>query len=136
MKKAALFLLLGFLAIPSRAEEYGAEKFPVHEGLFALTVTVKSVLSPEITNETQAKALARDAAVAVGQINLLKRVLEKKASSRKTLAEAEIPSIALQQQIRGYIKGAKITRTKWEGQYCYVTLSLDKSELKQILKKN
>src|SRR5262245_32895036 len=103
------FFLIAFL-IPSLALSVRAEDKPrVSEGLFELTVKAWAPLLTEITNETQAAALARESAIAQGQMAILGYVLDKKSHSHKTLAEAEIPSLPLQGRIRGMVKGARVT---------------------------
>lgn len=125
---ALLSLALG----PVRADE----RIRVDEGWQALRVTARAPIPEEVSNETQARALSREAAVIKGQTALLTYVLQKRAHSKKTLAEAEIPSVPLQQHIRGYIKGARVVKTTWGRIECSVTLVLDKSELKSILRRN
>lgn len=90
----------------------------------------------EISNPTQARALSRDAAVSMGQEALLRYVLSKRARSGKPLSEAEIPSLELQNRIRGMIVGVKVGKTRWDNDSCTVDLVLPKSELKNILRRN
>lgn len=136
MNHARALLLAALMALPLQVEADELPLPPVHEGWGSLQVKATAPLPQEVVNETQAQALAREAAIVRGQTALLTYVLQKRTRSRKTLAEAEIPSLQLQEHIRGYIKGAKAVRTMWAPLECTVTLVLDKSELKSILRKN
>jgi len=102
----------------------------------AITVRMRAPYPPEVSNKTQAMALARDAAVASGQTLLLNHILNKETKSDKTLAEAEFPSIKLQTEIRGVIKGARILKTKYEDNECWVILSISQRQVKKLLKEN
>jgi hypothetical protein len=108
----------------------------VKEGFGDLRVTAEAPLPEEVDNESQARALSKEAATARGQTALLKYVLAKKTHSKKLLSEAEIPSLELQDHIRGYVKGARIVRTQWLPKSCRVSLILDKKYLNEILSKN
>lgn len=129
------FPLLISIALPLAAL-HAAQEPLVNERWGTLQVRASAPIPEEVSNETQAQALARDAAVVRGQTALLTYVLQKKTRSKKTLAEAEIPSLPLQERIRGYIKGARVVKTTWGTIECTVTLVLDKNELKEILNKN
>ena len=110
----------------------GAE---IHEGFSSITVTALAPIPDELGNTTQGQAISREAAVGIAQIHLLNYVLTKRAHSGKILSEAEIPSIDLQQEIRGTVKGAAVVSTVFEAKECRVKLVLPKSRLKYILKK-
>ncbi len=134
MVSARALFLAALIAVPITVS---AEELPrVDEGWGSLQVQATAPIPEEVQNETQARALSREAAIVRGQTALLTYVLQKRARSKKTLAEAEIPSLPLQEHIRGYIKSAKVKKTMWGRIECTVTLVLDKSELKSILSKN
>lgn len=134
MQRSLLVLL--FIGIVTTGFAADQDMVKVDESWGALKVRPTAPIPEEVTNQTQAQALCRDAAIVRGQTALLTHVLSKKAHSKKTLAEAEVPSLELQQSIRGYIHGARVVRTQWLKDSCAVTLVLDKSELKSILRKN
>ena len=83
----------------------------VKETLASITVRAAAPIPSEVMNETQGLALAREAAVMLAQTRLLTTILTKKTASKKTLAEAEIPSLALQGEVRAFIRGAEVTKT-------------------------
>ena len=125
-------VLLALTSLPVLADDLP----PVEEVWGSLQVRSTAPIPEEVSNATQAQALAREAAVVRGQTALLMHILKKRTHSKKTLAEAEIPSLPLQERVRGYIKGARVTRTQWVKEGCRVTLVLDKSELRSILRRN
>lgn len=127
------FLTLLTFSIAMNAAE---EKIQVSEGWKSFQVRSTAPIPSEVTNETQSRALSREAAISAGQAALLTVVLQKRTHSKKTLAEAEIPSLDLQGRIRGTIKGARVVKTVWINKECTVTLVLDKSHIKDILRKN
>jgi hypothetical protein len=108
----------------------------ISDGPLEISSTATAPIPSEVENDTQAHALSRDAAVSLAQTNLLTYVLQKKTRSKKTLAEAEVPSLETQESVRGVVKGARIVRTKWTETDCVVTVVISKSDLKDILKKN
>lgn len=108
----------------------------VRETQRAITVTVSAPVPEEVESDSQAKALSREAAIALGQTHILNHILQKKTRSRKTLAEAEIPSLHLQNRIRAMVKGVQVKKTWWKDNLCWVTLALNKRELKAILREN
>ncbi len=131
-----LFLVVPFIAALAATSVVHAEDLPkVQEGFGSLKVKSSAPVPDEVT-ETQGHALSREAAIVRGQTALLTYILQKKTHSKKTLSEAEIPSNELQDHIRGYVKGARPVKTEWIKKVCYVTLVLDKSELRSILRKN
>jgi len=126
-----------FLLFPSCATtQYVTKDSLVQEASDYIYVTAKAPIPAEVKDKTQAMSLARDAAVTIGQVDLLTFVLSKKTRSKKTLGEAEIPYIKVQQEIRGRIQGAEVIKTRYEGDECVVTLALPKSEIAEILRKN
>jgi hypothetical protein len=134
MKKFILGIVCG-LALGGSLQA-AEKKLVVKESLGELSVVSTAPVPEEVDNQSQAKALSREAAVLRGQTALLTYVLQKKTHSKKTLAEAEIPSLELQENIRGYIKGAKVARTDWKPKDCTVLLTLSKTHLKELLRKN
>ncbi len=108
----------------------------ISESWGSIRAQASAPIPSEVSNATQAQSLARDAAIVRAQTALLTHVLQKKARSKKILAEAEIPSVDLQQHIRGTIKGARVTRTQWTADVCNVTLVLDKAMINEILRAN
>lgn len=123
------------LIVPTKATGI-AEPLVVKEGVRELRVLASAPIPEEVENETQARALSREAAVVRGQTALLSYILEKPTRSKKKLSEAEIPSLELQNNIRGYIQGARVARTEWGPKKCTVLLILNKKYLKEILSKN
>lgn len=108
----------------------------VKEGTRELRVRSSAPIPTDVQNETQARALSREAAVVRGQTAFLTFVLDKPARSKRKLSEVEIPSLELQEKIRGYVKGAKVVRTEWTPKDCVVDLALDKKFLKELIRKN
>lgn len=93
-------------------------------------------MPPELGESTQAHALARQAAVVMAQNELLTYIEKKKTHSGRTLQEAEIISVELGESVSGLIQGAELKRTTWKDGRCFVKMSLPKSRLKPLLKKN
>lgn len=108
----------------------------ISEGWSEIEVKAVAPIPTDISNETQAKALSREAAIGLGQESLLTYVLKKKTKKGKLLSEAEVPSLELQSEVRGVIQGARLKKTIWKSDSCTVVLGLDKSNIKKILKKN
>lgn len=108
----------------------------IKEGPESIYAVSKAPIPQEITNKSQAMSLARDAAVTLGQTSLLTYLLDKKTHSKKTLAEAEVPYIKLQVEIRGMVQGAEVVKTVYDAGECEVTLAISKSQVKELLKKN
>ncbi len=132
---SASFLILslwpGCVGLPTQNN-----KSPVSEGLNSIVVTTVAPIPQEIENVTQAQALAREAAIGLGQREILNYILQKKTKSEKLLSVAEVPSLQLQDEIRGLVQGAIVKKTHWTNDECRVTLEIDKRHLKDILKKN
>ena len=84
MKKVAA-LSIFFLVASCFAGESSKEKTPakvvVHDSFSSIWVQSTAPFPPEITNDSQAHALCRDAAIAIGQDHLLAHVLDMKTKS-------------------------------------------------------
>ncbi len=116
------------------AEEKKDNPVIINEGSRVIEVRSTAPIPEEITNETQASALSREAAITQGQAELLTYVLNKKTRSGKTLAEAEIPSLDLQGKIRTLIREVRIKKSTWKDKKCTVFLQMNKKPLKTLLK--
>lgn len=106
----------------------------ISETPFSITAAATAPLPTEVKDETQARALSREAAVALAQAAILERVLQMKTRSHKLVKDAEIPSLELQNNVRATIQGAEILKTKWTADSCRVTLVLRKSRLRPLLR--
>lgn len=120
--------------IPTRKPEK-IDTFKVHESLSSIWVDTRAPYPPEIDNETQARALARQAATALGQNAILQYVLAKKTPKGKTLAVAQVPSTEVQESVKGFIAGARVDGVKFDKTGCRLQVSVDKKNLKVLLKK-
>lgn len=112
------------------------ESLKITEGPKYITVLSQAPVPAEVQNKTQALALAREAAIATGQVQLLTYILSKKTDSGKALEEAEHPYLELQEKVRGIVKGAQIEKTKYVDDICHVTMSISRKAIKEILKDN
>jgi hypothetical protein len=108
----------------------------IQEGVDAIVVKAKAPIPTEISNQSQALALAREAAITTGQTHLLSYILSKRTRSGKELSEAEIPSLKLQDKVRGTVSGAQILSTRYDDGQCQVTMSVSKSRVKVLRKGN
>lgn len=134
MKRAlwACVAALAWLVVPVSAEDSPR----VRESFRSIWVTSTAPIPEEVRRESEAKELAQTAAVQSGHTALLNHVLQKKTRSRKTLAEAEIPYLELQDAVRAYVRSGKIKHVEWRDNTCRVTIVLPKAPLKKILKNN
>lgn len=132
MRRLVFFSLLLALPLVLSAQE----KVSVHESPFNIWANASAPIPSEVSNETQARALSRDAAIMMAQDALLHHVLQKKTSSGRPLSVAEVPSLELQQKIRETIKGAQVSKTQWLRKECRVTLEISKSRIRPFLKRN
>lgn len=108
----------------------------ISEGFFSIKAVATAPVPDEVENDTQARALSRDAAIMRAQNAILTHVLKKKTRHYKSMAEAEIPSVDLQNDLRATIKGAKITKTRWVRDVCIVYVTLDKSHINSLRRKH
>lgn len=115
---------------------FAQDKPRVHEGLTSISVETSAPMPPELGDSTQAHALAREAAVVMAQNELLKYIEKKKTHSGRTVEEAEIISVELGESVKGLVQGAELKRTTWKDGRCTVKMSVPKSRLKPLLKKN
>jgi hypothetical protein len=120
---------------PAPAAAERPETFKVHEGWSTLWVDTHAPYPSEITDETQARALAKNAAVVLGQNELLKYIAHKRARSGRTLEVAQIPSTELQDQVKGFIQGAQVSGVRFDKNGCRLRVSASKANLKVILRK-
>ncbi len=128
-------VLIGLLLLNSLSL-FAADRPKVSEGFSSFTAKASAPIPDEVTNQTQARALARDAAIVMAQDALITRVLEKKTHSHKTLAEAQEPSLEIQEKIKAAVKGARVVKTRWTDKECQVVIEMSKSHIKEILRKN
>jgi len=129
---------LCFLIITGMGADIRPETRPpkLKESWKSIVVKAEAPIPEEIKNQTQAKALSREAAIVIGQNRILSYILEKKTKSGRPLKVAEVPSLDLQGKIRGMVKDVKISSTRWKEGWCQVKLILKKKDLKKILKNN
>lgn len=127
-----VFGCLFFLAACATSREQNSPL--VREGPTAVVARARAPFPPEITDEAQAGVLACEGATTRGQTSLLTHILKKKAASGKPLEQAEIPHIAVQNDVRTLVKNAKVLEKSVKDQACTITLAVDKSDLKAILK--
>ncbi len=111
------------------------DTFKVHESLSSLWVDTRAPYPMEIENETQARALAKEAATALGQNALLRHVLAKKTAKGRALSEAQVPSTEIQDGVKALIAGAAVSGVKFDKGACRLRVSVDKKNLKVLLKK-
>jgi hypothetical protein len=131
-----LIVLMFGAALLSTGSVFANDDPVVKESWSELRVVASAPIPEEIENQTQAKALAQEAAVVRGQTAFIKYIERKKTRSKKTLAVAEYPYLDLQAKVQNYIKGARVARTRWTPKSCTVTLVLSKKALNEILRKN
>lgn len=131
-RRFVLLVAVVLLAGPAGA----VERTRVWQTFGAVRVRAEAPIPEEVTNPTQRLALCREAALSMGQDALLGHLLAKKARSGKTLAEAEIPSLELQNRIRGTVMGVEVLNTTWAEDACRVELSLPKRRLRPLLRRN
>jgi hypothetical protein len=85
----------------------------------------------KLTNETQKKALARNAAIVNGQYNMLSVVRGAMLTGGINVQAAMEKDSKLGTHIQSLIRGAQVTRTQWSNDSgCVVSLRLPKSSLK------
>ena len=138
MKKIFRVLSLAFVTFPLLAAAPNPEHldtFKVREGMSAIYVDTRASYPPEIDNETQQRALAKDAAVAMGQNAILQHILQKKTRKGLTLGEAQVPSTEMQDNVKALISGARVESVRFDKDGCRVRMWVDKANLKVILKK-
>ncbi|MCB4756155.1 MAG: hypothetical protein LHV69_03830 [Elusimicrobia bacterium] len=135
-KHFCLFGGLVFVAMAFAEDTSLLKDYVIQENFGYIFARASAPIPPEVPDNTQAKALSREAAIVIGQTRLLNHILQKKTRSKKTLAEAEVPSLNLQKTVRGFIMGAAVMETRWEEGKCRVTLRLSKRQLKEILRRN
>ncbi|MCG3203576.1 MAG: hypothetical protein KCHDKBKB_00246 [Elusimicrobia bacterium] len=128
--------LVVLLSLFSSALSWAENPVKINVGFGSIKVLAQAPIPEEVKNETQARALSREAAIVQAQSALLLYVLNRTAHSGKTLAQAQEVSLKLQEQIRGTINGARVDKTVWEKKTCTVVLVLEKRRVKSILKKN
>lgn len=131
-------LLLALLAVLSLTAASPSEKLPtfrVRESFTTISVDTHAPYPSDIENETQARALAKEAAVTIGQNEILRYVLRKRTRSGKTLEEAQIPSTAIQDNVKALIVGAQVSGVRFEKDGCRARVSVRKKNLKVILRK-
>lgn len=123
---------------PSPTPRTGGEKvetFRVHESWGSIWVDTHAPYSPEIQNETQSRELAKEAATVVGQDSILRYILRKRTAKGRTLEEAEIPSTDIQDRVKALIKGAQVGNVHFGDDGCRLRVSVQKKNLKVILRK-
>jgi len=130
---AAVAVLALAAATPSSPEKI--ETFRVREGLSQIWVDTRTPYPPEIDNETQARALSKEAAVALGQNAILQYVLTMRTSKGQPLSVAQVPSTDVQNSVKALIAGSRVSGIKFDKTGCRLRVSVDKKNLKVILKK-
>jgi len=130
---AAVAVLALTAAAPTSPEKI--ETFKVKESLSSIWVDTRTPYPPEIENETQARALSKEAAVALGQNAILQHVLAKRTSKGQPLSVAQVPSTDIQNRVKALIAGARVSGVKFDKAGCRLRVSVDKKNLKVILKK-
>ncbi|MFN0116908.1 MAG: hypothetical protein ACKVQC_01275 [Elusimicrobiota bacterium] len=138
-KKTLIFLLSMLVVLPLFPAKNDPPICPdpnVTESFSKITAYSCAPVPKEVSNETQARAISREASVSLGQEAILKKILSKKTHSGKTLAEAEVPSLDLQKKVRDTIKGSIVKKTQWKDGLCWTLIELPKSRVKTLLKKN
>ena len=108
----------------------------VREGGRVITVTAESPIPADVSDKEKAQAIAKDAAVSVARSRLMLHIQSKRTHKKKTLEEAEIPSLELQQKVRDLVAGAEIVDVTWKKDACAVTISLSKLKLGKILRES
>jgi len=106
----------------------------LHEGTSAIVVTAQAPVPAEITDKSLAQSVAKEAAIGIGRTHLMRYVLKKKTHTKKTLADAMIPSVDLQKSVKDLVDGAEVKNVEWKTDQCVVTLSLSKDKLAKILR--
>jgi hypothetical protein len=131
MKRAALALLL----LTACAGTSQRVKTPlVHETGGTIIARASAPRPDEIKDETNARVVACGAAASLAQTELLNHLLRKRVASGKTLAEAEIPKIQVQNHLRTLVKNAQVLQTYVADNFCTVTVGINKTELKALLR--
>jgi hypothetical protein len=129
------FAFLSLLVFTAAAPSEKLETFRVRETFSTIFVDTHAPYPPEIDNATQARALAREAAVVLGQNAILRHVVAKRARSGRTLEEALVPSTALQDDIKAFIAGSQVSGVRFDQEGCRLRVSVKKANLKVILRK-
>ncbi|OVE77804.1 hypothetical protein BVX98_01910 [bacterium F11] len=114
---------------------HAKEKVKIKERGRTIKVWASAPIPEEVTNQTQAMALSREAAIVVAQTQLLNYIDKKKVKSGKTVEVMEVAYHKLESEIKGLVKGAKVLSTKWKEGRCWVKLAASRRDLKVILKK-
>ena len=101
-----------------------------------IVVKAKAPIPEEVSNEEQAMALSRNAAIVMAQNKIMSHIMKEKTKSGKTLAVAAHPYLEIQEKLKGLVQGAAVKRTRWKNGFCQVTVEMSKKQLKKILKEN
>ena len=127
-------LAVVFLTAASPTSEK-LETFRVRETISSIAVDTHAPYPPEIENETQARALAKEAAVVVGQNEILRYILGKRTRKGIPLSEAQVPSTIIQDDIKAFIAGSRVSGVRFDKTGCHLRVSVQKANLKVILRK-
>jgi hypothetical protein len=133
--RLALASLAILLLTAAKPASDALEAFQVRESLSSIAVDTHAPYPPEIENETQARALAKEAAVVLGQNEILRHILRKRTRKGITLEQAQVPSTALQDDIKAFIAGSRVSGVRFDETGCRLRVSVQKANLKVILRK-
>jgi hypothetical protein len=106
----------------------------VDEGMHAYVAEAAAPVPVELEDKSKAQDLAKEAATRTAKTKILTYILSKRAHSGKTLADAEIPYIEVQTQIRDTVNAGEVKSTHWTDDQCTVTVSVAKEPITKILK--